>query len=129
MQGGVSRYEGDYQLRYHLAPPLFARRNAQGELQKTSFGPWMGQVMKLLARLKFLRGTPLDVFGYSTERRTERALITEYRQTIAALLPNLTLHNRAQAITFARLPEQIRGYGHVKARHLAAVRNLWRIEG
>ena len=125
----AAQFEGDYQLRYHLAPPLFARRNAQGELQKTSFGPWMGQVMKLLARLKFLRGTPLDVFGYSAERRTERALIIKYRNTIEALLPNLTLHNRAQAITFARLPEQIRGYAHVKARHLAAVRDLWRIEG
>ena len=125
----AAQFEGDYQLRYHLAPPLFARRNAKGELQKTSFGPWMGQVMKVLARLKFLRGTPLDVFGYSAERRTERALITEYRNTIAALLPKLNLHNRAEATTFARLPEQIRGYGHVKARHLAAVRDLWRSEG
>ncbi|MCX8517497.1 MAG: indolepyruvate ferredoxin oxidoreductase family protein, partial [Rhodoferax sp.] len=125
----AAQFEGDYQLRYHLAPPLFARRNDKGELQKTSFGPWMGQVMKVLARLKFLRGTPLDVFGYSAERRTERALITEYRQTIESLLPNLTLHNRAQATTFARLPEQIRGFGHVKARHLAAVRGQWRSEG
>ena len=120
-----AQFEGDYRIHYHLAPPLFARRNARGELQKQRFGPWMGQALRLLARLKFLRGTVLDVFGYSEERRSERALPAQYRQAIEALLPMLTPANRAAAVAFARVPEQIRGFGHVKARHLQAARQQW----
>jgi indolepyruvate ferredoxin oxidoreductase len=85
----------------------------------------MGVAMRWLAGLKSLRGTAFDVFGRSEERRTERALIGEYRSAIEGLLPTLSLANRDAAAAFARVPEQIRGFGHVRARHLAAARAQW----
>ena len=118
-------FEGDYTLHYHLAPPLLAKKNATGELVKQPFGPAMGTAFKLLARPKGLRGTALDVFGRTEERRGERALVAEYRASIEELLAGLTADNHTLAVEIARLPEQIRGYGHVKARHLAAVRPQW----
>jgi len=118
-------FEGEYKLHYHLAPPLLARKNARGELLKRPYGPAMGMAFRLLARLKGLRGTALDPFGRTEERRTERALIVEYRACIEELLAGLGVANHAAAVEIARLPEQIRGYGHVKALHLAAVRPLW----
>jgi len=118
-------FEGDFKLHYHLAPPLLAKKNAKGELVKQSFGPAMLTGFRLLARLKGLRGTALDVFGRSEERRSERALIGEYRACIEELLAGLNATNHAAAVEVARIPEQIRGYGHVKARHLAAARQQW----
>ena len=118
-------FEGDYRRVYHMAPPVFASRNERGELEKQRMGAWVGPALKVLARLKGLRGTAFDPFGRTAERREERALIEEYRQAIAAMLPLLNPDNRAAAAAFARLPEQIRGYGHVKARHLAAARGQW----
>ncbi|MFN4350594.1 MAG: indolepyruvate ferredoxin oxidoreductase family protein [Hylemonella sp.] len=118
-------FEGEYKLHYHLAPPLLARKNAKGELIKRPFGPAMGTVFRLLARLKGLRGTAFDPFGRTEERRAERALVAEYRACIEELLAGLSAANHAAAVEIARLPEQIRGYGHVKARHLATVRPLW----
>jgi indolepyruvate ferredoxin oxidoreductase len=118
-------FEGDIRLNYHLAPPLLAKKNEQGELQKMQFGRGMQWAFRLLAPLKVLRGGPLDVFGYTQERREERALLVEYRAAIAAMLPLLTLDNRDAATAFARVPEQIRGFGHVKARHLIAARVQW----
>jgi len=113
-------FEGDYKLKFHLAPPLLARRDDQGHLIKREYGPWMMQAFGVLAKLKFLRGGPLDVFGYSAERRGERRLIDDYRATIGALLPKLNPSNLAQAAAIAAIPEEIRGYGHVKQRHLNA---------
>jgi indolepyruvate ferredoxin oxidoreductase len=118
-------FEGDYTLRYHLAPPLLSAKNDKGELRKTAFGPWVRTAFKVLAPLKVLRGGALDVFGYSEERRQERALILEYVQAIESMLPSLALSNRDAAAAFARVPEHIRGFGHVKARHLAAARVQW----
>jgi indolepyruvate ferredoxin oxidoreductase len=122
-----AQFEGDFKLHYQLAPPLWAARNAAGELQKRSFGPWMQTAFRLLAPLKGLRGGALDVFGYSAERREERALAQEYRAAIESMLPKLDVTNRDAALAFARLPEQIRGFGHVKARHLAAARQQWTV--
>ncbi|TAM44897.1 MAG: indolepyruvate ferredoxin oxidoreductase family protein, partial [Burkholderiaceae bacterium] len=118
-------FEGDFKLTYHLAPPLLARRNDKGELQKRPFGPWMLTAFKLLARLKGLRGTALDIFGRTEERRTERALIGEYRASIEEVLRSLSASNHAAAVEIARIPEQIRGYGHVKERHLKLAREQW----
>lgn len=115
-------FEGDYKLKFHLAPPLLAKRDANGHLIKREYGPWMMQAFGLLAKLKFLRGGPFDVFGYSAERRTERRLIDEYRATIGALLSKLNADNLAQAAAIAAIPEEIRGYGHVKERHLKAAK-------
>ena len=79
----------------------------------------------MLAKLKGLRGTPLDLFGRTAERQTERALIVEYRDCITQLLPQLTADKLELAVQIARIPEDIRGYGHVKERHLVAARGKW----
>jgi indolepyruvate ferredoxin oxidoreductase len=115
----------DYKLAYHLAPPQVAAKNAKGELQKQRFGPWMLSAFKVLARLKGLRGTPFDPFGRTDERRVERELVAEYRDSIEEILRALGPANLALATEIARIPEMIRGYGHVKARHLAAARPKW----
>ena len=72
-----------------------------------------------------VRSTPLDVFGYTEERRNERALVRDYRTAIEGMLPQLKADNWDAAVAFARVPEQIRGFGHVKARHLQAAKPLW----
>jgi indolepyruvate ferredoxin oxidoreductase len=119
------QFEGDFKVHHHLAPPLLSKRNERGELIKQKFGPAMQTGFKWLARFKGLRGTALDIFGCTEERRTERALIVEYRDMVASLLPRLNAQNHAQALALASLPEGIRGYGHVKARHLAQVKARW----
>ncbi len=121
----AAMFEGDYKLVHHLAPPGVAKTNARGELVKQPFGPWIRSAFGVLAKLKGLRGGALDMFGRSEERRTERALITEYQACIDELLATLDTGNRALAAEIARIPEDIRGYGHVKARHLAAARIKW----
>jgi len=118
-------FEGDYKLVHHLAPPMTARKNDKGELLKQPFGPWMRKAFGVLAKLKGLRGTALDPFGRTEERRTERALIAEYRACIDELLAGLTAENLPLAADIARIPEDIRGYGHVKERHLKAARAKW----
>ncbi len=118
-------FEGDYKLVHHLAPPLISKTNAHGELVKQPFGPWVRKAFGVLAGFKGLRGGALDFFGRQGERQTERALITEYRRCIEELLQTLNTDNRALAAEIARIPEEIRGYGHVKARHLKAARAKW----
>jgi indolepyruvate ferredoxin oxidoreductase len=118
-------FEGDFKLNYHLAPPLIASKNDKGELQKQKFGPWMLAGFKVLARLKGLRGTPLDVFGRTEERKMERALIDEYRASLEEVLAGLTAQNHSLAVEIARIPELIKGYGHVKERHLQTARPQW----
>ncbi len=118
-------FEGDYKLAFHLAPPVWSKRNAQGELTKQRFGPWMGVAFKGLARLKGLRGTAFDVFGYTEERRQERALVEDYKRSVEDILALLSKSNLAQALTLARIPEQIKGFGHVKAKNLANALVQW----
>lgn len=120
-----SMFEGDFKLVHHLAPPLIAKRNDRGELQKKPFGPWMRTAFGVLAKLKGLRGTAFDPFGRSEERRTERALIEDYRSTVEELLGGLNAGNLAKAVEIARIPEEIRGYGHVKERHLVPAQAKW----
>ncbi|MCF8147477.1 MAG: indolepyruvate ferredoxin oxidoreductase family protein [Sulfuritalea sp.] len=121
----AAMFEGNYQVRYHLAPPLFAKKNAQGQLQKQKMGAWVATAFRILAPLKFLRGTALDPFGYTHERKAERAWVREYRAVVQAFLPQLSSSNYGEALAFATLPEGIRGFGHVKARHGAQVRPQW----
>ncbi|MDB5943034.1 MAG: putative indolepyruvate ferredoxin oxidoreductase, alpha and beta subunit [Ramlibacter sp.] len=121
----AAMFEGDYKINFHLAPPAIARRNDQGELQKMKFGPAMLTGFKVLAKLKGLRGTAFDVFGRTGERRTERALIGQYRESIERVLASLDAGNHALALEIARIPEQIKGFGHVKERNLAAARIQW----
>jgi indolepyruvate ferredoxin oxidoreductase len=121
----AAMFEGDYKVNYHLAPPLTARRNEKGELQKRKFGPAMHTAFRFLSKLKGLRGTAFDIFGRTEERRTERALIGEYRRSIEQVLAKLAVDNHSLALEIARIPEQIKGFGHVKERNLAAARPQW----
>jgi len=117
------QFEGDFRLKFHLAPPLLASRDAKtGHLQKQEFGPWMLPVFRFLAKLKGLRGTAFDLFGYTAERRQERALIREYEGLVDELLGDLSPLNHSLAVKLASLPDDIRGYGHVKDAHLARAR-------
>ena len=120
-----SMFEGDFKLVHHLAPPAIAKRNAKGELVKQPFGPWVRKVFPLLARMKGLRGGALDVFGKTEERRMERQLLSDYEACIAELLKSLSAERLALAAEIARIPEEIRGYGHVKERHVKAARAKW----
>jgi indolepyruvate ferredoxin oxidoreductase len=121
----AAMFEGDYKVNFHLAPPAIAKRNDKGELQKRKFGPATMTLFKVLARLKALRGTALDPFGRTEERRTERALIAEYRASVEKVLSQLSADNHALALEIARIPEQIKGFGHVKERNLHAARQRW----
>jgi len=119
----AAQFEGDYRLRFHLAPPLFAERDpASGRLLKSEYGPWVMTAFRLLARLKFLRGTAWDLFGRTAERKAERQAILDYRARLTELASALTSANHALAVEIASIPELIRGYGHVKERHLADAR-------
>lgn len=110
-----STISGKLRITHHFAPPLFARRDrTTGKIRKIAFGPWIRPLLRLLAKLKILRGTPFDVFGYTRERRAERARIGEYEQTITTLCASLTSTNLQTATEIAALATSIRGYGHVK---------------
>ena len=117
-----SQFEGDFSVKFHLAPPLFAKKDAKGHLIKAQFGSWMWRAFKLLARFKGLRGGALDIFGYTEERKMERALIVEYRDMVEALIGDLNADNHAIAVELANLPEQIRGFGHVKENKVGVFR-------
>jgi len=118
----AATFVGRLRLRFHLAPPGLTRRDrATGAPRKISLGGWLLPLFALLARLKVLRGTPFDPFGYGAERRLERRLIADYERLVEELIAGLGPGRHALAVELASLPEQIRGYGHVKQRHLAAV--------
>ncbi len=112
------QFDGDYKLKFHLAPPLLAKKDAQGRLIKQEFGPWVFTAFKWLAKLRFLRGGAFDIFGRTEERRMERQLIEDYFRTIDGLLGKLDRSNVDLAAEIAGIPEHIRGYGHVKEDHL-----------
>ncbi|GAA4796964.1 indolepyruvate ferredoxin oxidoreductase family protein [Lysobacter hankyongensis] len=112
------QFDGDYRIHFHLAPPLLAKKNAQGQLIKQEFGPWMFKAFKLLSKLRGLRGGTFDIFGYTEERKMERRLIADYFATVERLLASLDTGNAALAAEIASIPEHIRGYGHVKEAHL-----------
>jgi len=116
----AQQFEGDFKLKVHLAPPLWAARDAStGQLKKRAYGGWVIAAFGLLAKLKGLRGTKLDPFGFSAERREERQLIADYERSVAELIDGLTPANHAAAVALAGLPEMIRGFGHVKEQSIA----------
>jgi indolepyruvate ferredoxin oxidoreductase len=118
-------FEGDWKVHLHLAPPAFSKKDAHGHLVKKKYGPWILSAMRVLAKLKFLRGTAFDVFGKTEERRTERALIGEYEALVSELIGGLSVQKHALAVELANLPDGIRGYGHVKENNLKGVRVKW----
>lgn len=119
-----AQFEGepgkDYTVHFHLAPPLLAKKDDQGHLIKKQYGPWMMPAFSVLAKLKILRGTPLDLFGYTRDRRHERALVREYFDLMDDFALNLTEQNRAAALDLANLPSDIRGFGHIKENNRLA---------
>lgn len=109
-----AQFEGNFSIKFNLAPPLFAKKDSAGHLIKAEFGSWMWQAFKVLAKLKWLRGTKLDIFGYTEERQAERKLSADYQQMMLELSENLTVDNLDTAIVLATLPEYVRGFGHIK---------------
>ena len=118
------QFDGNYRLEFNLAPPLFAKRDpATGHLQKRAYGPWMLGAFRVLAKLRFLRGTALDPFGRMKERQVERQLIADYISVMREIAAKLTPVNHALAVEIAQLPERIRGFGHVKDAAIASAKN------
>jgi len=117
-----AQFEGDYRIAFNLAPPVLSARDPQtGRYRKQEFGSWMRPVFGALAKLRFLRGTPLDVFGWSAHRRRERALIEEYEQLLGNLLAGLSPATHALAVELAALPARVRGFDVVKEQAMAEV--------
>jgi indolepyruvate ferredoxin oxidoreductase len=113
------QFEGDTRLEVHLAPPLLPGSDPDGGApRKRAFGPWIFTAFRWLAKFKGLRGTPFDPFGHTADRKRERELIVEYEALIEELLAGLGHDNHALAVELAAIPEQIRGYGHIKTAHL-----------
>jgi indolepyruvate ferredoxin oxidoreductase len=113
-----AQFETRGKLEFHLAPPLLARRDrTTGEPRKMKFGRWMLPVFRLLAEGKRLRGTALDLFGYTTERRLERRTIADYEALLDELVAALSPATHATAVALAALPLEVRGFGHVKERN------------
>ena len=118
-----AQFEGKYRVEFNLAPPLFAKRDpATGRLIKQTYGPWLLPAFRLLAKFKRLRGTMLDPFGHTAERRMERQLIAEYQSLVRTITAGVTPDNHALAIELAGAAERIRGYGHIKQQSVAQVK-------
>jgi indolepyruvate ferredoxin oxidoreductase len=121
MQKLQETFSGDYRLTFNMAPPLLARKKDHlGRPRKITLGPWMLPLFKLLAKGKVMRGKRLDPFGWSHERRAERNLIADYERVLSEILPDLNRQNHAVAVKIASVPDQIRGFGPVKDKSIAA---------
>ena len=122
----AQQFEGDYRLRFHLAPPLFAERDPDtGHLKKRDYGPWMLTAFGLLAKLRRLRGTAFDIFGRTEERRAERRLIAEYEALLDEIASGLSVANHPTAVELAAVPLEIRGFGHIKDGNRARAEAKW----
>jgi indolepyruvate ferredoxin oxidoreductase len=121
----TARMEGSFKLHFHLAPPILEQKDpVSGRPRKREFGPWVLPLFRVLAGLKFLRGTPWDIFGYGAERRAERQLITEYESTLEKILPRVGTDNYDVAVELAAIPAGIRGFGPVKRASMNVARSL-----
>jgi indolepyruvate ferredoxin oxidoreductase len=121
----ADQFVGKYKLRFHLAPPLLAKRDPRsGQLLKREFGAWMLPLFRILARFRSLRGSALDIFANTAERKMERALIETYEQDIKRLITEMSSKNFDTAIEIASLPKEIRGFGHVKHANIEKVSSL-----
>jgi indolepyruvate ferredoxin oxidoreductase len=119
----AAQFEGDYKLTFHLAPPVFNKPDPlTGVPKKSVYGPWMLKAFGVLAKMRRYRGTALDIFGRTAERKMERALIGEYEAVVAEIIAQLTPAKHATAVELASVPEHIRGYGHVKHAHLTTAK-------
>ncbi|NKN80810.1 indolepyruvate ferredoxin oxidoreductase family protein, partial [Weissella cibaria] len=108
-------------LKFHMAPPLLAKKDDEGHLKKMEIGGWMFPLLKLVAKLRVLRGTPLDIFGMTAARKMERRLIRDYENRMTEILKKLTAENYDLAVKLAAYPADIRGFGHVKEQAIRDV--------
>jgi indolepyruvate ferredoxin oxidoreductase len=115
------KFDGDYKIKFYLAPPIFAKRDKSGRLMKKEFGGWMLGAFGWLAKLKFLRGTSFDPFGRTTERKMERQLVEDYFAMIEQRTASVKPEQIPLLAKLARLPEMIRGYGHIKEDNIKKV--------
>ena len=115
-------FSGEVAITYHMAPAAIWRRDAAGPARKAAFGPWLGRLLPVLAAGKRLRGTRFDVFGASAEQRLERALASDYEALMGTILGDLSAENHATAVALARVPDMIRGFGHVREKNRAAAK-------
>jgi indolepyruvate ferredoxin oxidoreductase len=115
-------FEGDFKVHFHLAPPIMNRgTDAQGRPRKRQFGPWMFRVFKLLAKFRVLRGTPVDPFSYSSDRKMDRAQLKDYQQLVERIVSELDASNYDTFLQLAELGSEIRGYGPVREQAAEAV--------
>jgi len=116
-----AQFTGNFKLKFHMAPPIFEKRDsATGEIKKREFGPWMMWSLKVIAKFKFLRGGMFDIFGYSAERKMERALIKEYEDNVQIILDKLNKENYQLCREILEMPLSYKGYGHVKEKNVVA---------
>lgn len=113
-----TQFDGDFKIKFHMAPPIFEKKNRLGEIQKREFGPWMLRALKFVTKFKKLRGTAFDIFGYSSERKMERALIKEYEELVTKVLDKLNKDNYELCLEILELPLSFKGYGHVKEKNV-----------
>jgi indolepyruvate ferredoxin oxidoreductase len=119
------RIDGTFELHFHLAPPILERQDrATGRVRKREFGPWVLPLFRLLAKLKFLRGSRWDIFGYGAERRAERELIDQYESMLEKILPDINSNNYDTAVELASITDSIRGFGHVKQASIDTTNSL-----
>jgi indolepyruvate ferredoxin oxidoreductase len=118
----LEKFDGDFHLKFYLAPPIFAKRDKSGRLQKKEYGSWMMHAFRVLARLKSLRGTAFDPFGRTAERKAERKLIEDYLAMLESRTARLKPEQIALLARIARIPEMIRGYGHIKEENIVKAR-------
>tara|TARA_B100000953_G_C17974820_1_gene407232 strand:- start:253 stop:1131 length:879 start_codon:yes stop_codon:yes gene_type:complete len=114
-----NKFDGNYKINFYLSPPIFYKKDkVTGNPLKIKFGQWFINIFKIISKLKFLRGTLFDPFGYLQERKNERRLVKDYKNTVLEIGKKLTLNNYDNAVDIASLPDQIRGFGHVKEKNL-----------
>lgn len=122
------QFDGDYRVQVYLAPPLLSKPDPQtGKARKRVFGPWVFTLFRILAPMKKLRGTPFDLFGYTEERKTERALVQEYFSMLDDVISSMNINDYQRAVELAQLPASIRGFGHVKQASVEKARERKRV--
>ena len=116
-------FEGDFKVHFHLAPPLLSgETDAQGRPKKRRFGPWMFRAFRLLAKLRGLRGTAIDPFRYSADRKLDRAMLKDYQSLVDRIGRELNASNYETLLQLAELPADVRGYGPVREQAAESIR-------
>ena len=119
-----TQFEGDFKVQFHMAPPLLANKDSvTGFPKKITFGSWILRLLRLVAKLKFLRGSVFDPFARSDDRKLERQLIREYESVVEEAVAHLNAQNHRIAVELVCYPESIRGYGYIKKRHVHETRD------